>query len=122
MEPLNDANVELVGWIERDHYIWDTNMDWIVYVFGGHAWSSESDTWCGPVHETTCLDQSGHVVAWSPANAPAGTARPARPARPGRAARSGRPGRPGRPARPARPPMPVGGWSQLSFQAWAAGE
>ncbi len=71
MEPLYDSNVDLVGWIEPGWHIWDTNMDWVAYISGGHAWSSRSGSWRCPVHETTCLDRSGQVVAWSPVNAPA---------------------------------------------------
>jgi hypothetical protein len=84
MEPLYESNVNLVGWIEPGWHIWDTNMDWVAYISGGHAWSSGSGSWCGPVNETTCLDRSGQVVAMESGECPAGTGRPARPGRPGR--------------------------------------
>ena len=65
LHPLFDCNCELIGWIEPDCHIFDTNMNWIAYISGGHAWSSNSGNWIGPVNGTTCLDRSGSVFAWS---------------------------------------------------------
>lgn len=79
MEPLYDANVNLVGWIEPGHHIFDTNMNWLAYVAGDHAWSANGGNWCGPVVDaTTCLDRSGRVVgvesaSGSARNRPAGS-------------------------------------------------
>jgi hypothetical protein len=92
MEPLYESNVNLVGWIEPGWHIWDTNMDWVAYISGGHAWSSGSGSWCGPVNETTCLDRSGQVVAWESGECPGryGSSRKARTAGKARTARTAR--------------------------------
>ena len=122
MEPLYDASVSLVGWIEPGQHIFDTDMNWVAYIAGGHGWSAASGNWCGPVNLATCLDREGHVVAWTPAQQPQGTIRPVRPVRAVRAVRPVRPVRPVLPVRPGRPIPPIGGWSRLSFSEWVAGE
>ena len=109
MEPLFDENCELVGWMDPMRHIFDTDLNWVAYVSGGQAWSTETGNWCGPVPGLIYLNQSGRVVAWNPKERIADTARPARPARAARAAR---------PARPARPTCPAGGWSDHSFWVW----
>ena len=106
LKPLFDRNCELIGWIEPGKHIFNCNMDWIAYISRGHAWSSETGNWIGPVNELVCLDTSGKVIAWSTGSTIRGSARPARPAHPAR------------PARPARPVTPVGGWSNLSINEW----
>ena len=118
MYPLFNKDCDLVGWIDPMSHIFDTEMNWVAYLAGGHAWSSETGNWLGPVPGLICLDQSGHVVAWNPEEKIAGTARPARPARAARVARPARPARPANPARPARPATPAGGWAEISFWAW----
>lgn len=118
MEPLFDKNCELVAWIDPLNHIFDTEMKWIAYISGGHAWSAETGNWCGPVLGLICLDQSGKVVAWNPNEHIVGTAKPARPARAARVARPARPARPSRPARPARPATPTGGWSSQTIWEW----
>ena len=37
LHPLFDCNCELIGWIEPDCHIFDTNMNWIAYISAGHA-------------------------------------------------------------------------------------
>lgn len=120
MNQLRDSVNELVGWLDSGRHIFDTTMCWVAFVSSGHAWSASTGNWLGPVNELTCLDQSGYVVAWNPSQMPAGSPRPPRPPRAPRAPRPPRPGRPPRPRQAPLPPMPVGGWSSLSFEAWLA--
>ncbi len=120
MLAMFDRNSDLVGWMDPGRHIWDTDVNWIAYIAGGHAWSAATGNWLGPINGVNCLDHSGRVVAWNPAGTVAGTARPARPARAARAARPARPARPARLARPARPAVPAGGWSSLTFPAWVS--
>lgn len=118
MKPLFDKECELVGWIDPQHHIFKTDMDWVAFWAGGHAWSAESGDWLGPVRGLVCLDQAGRVVAWNPDARVAGTSRPTRPSRASRASRPSRPSRPSSPLRPSRPSTPSGGWSELSFWGW----
>lgn len=118
MEPLFDKDCELVGWIDPMRHIFDTDVNWVAYISNGHAWSSKTGNWLGPVLGLLCLDQAGKVVVWNPKEQVKGTARPARPARAARVARPARPAKPARPARPAIPATPTGGWSQGTFWAW----
>jgi len=37
MHPLFDKDCELVGWIDPMNHIFDTDMNWVAYVSGGHA-------------------------------------------------------------------------------------
>ena len=66
MEPLFDSDCELVGWLDPLRHIFDTDLNWVAFISVGHAWSSDSGNWLGPVPGLICLDQSGKVVAWSP--------------------------------------------------------
>lgn len=116
--PLFDKDCELVAWINPNKHIFDTSMNWVAYVSNGHAWSSETGNWLGPVRGLICLDQAGKPVAWHPKEKVSGTTRRARPARATRKARPPRPTRPARPARPTRPASPAGGWSSHSIYAW----
>lgn len=118
MEPLFDANCDLVGWIEPGEHIFDTDMNWVAYISNGHAWSSDTGNWLGPVNGFNCLDQEGRVVAWNPIQDVEGSMRPMRPMRPTRPMRPMRPMHPMRPMRPMRPMTPSGGWSQLSWNEW----
>jgi hypothetical protein len=34
---LYDSNVELAGWLDPGRHIFDTNMNWVAYISGGHA-------------------------------------------------------------------------------------
>lgn len=115
---LFDKDCDLVGWINPDSHIFNTDMDWVAYISNGHAWSAGNGNWLGPVKGLLCLDRNGKPVAWNPKEQITGTVKPATPARAARAARPARPARPATPARPARPPVPAGGWSPLSFYAW----
>ncbi|THV31193.1 4-fold beta flower protein [Rhizobium rosettiformans] len=118
MFALFNRNCELVGWIEPDEHIFDTDMNWVAYLSGGHGWSAATGNWLGPVDGLLCLDRSGRPVAWNPEERVEGTARPGRPSRAARAARPGRPARPARPSRPSRPATPAGGWSSETFSDW----
>jgi hypothetical protein len=118
MEPLFDENCELIGWIDPRSHIFDIDLNWVAYISRGHAWSTESGNWLGPVPGLICLDQYGCVVAWNPKEQVAGSPRPPRPPWAPRAPKPPRPPRPPQPPRPPRPPQPVGGWSDLSFRAW----
>lgn len=121
MFALFDKDCELVGWIKDtlDH-IFDTDMNWIAYIKNGHAWSANSNDWCGPVNGLTCLDQSGKVVAWNPKQKIKGQLKPIVPIRAIRAIRPVRPINPMRPIKPIKPITPIGGWSELSFPEWIA--
>ena len=118
LKPLFDKNSELIGWIEPGKHIFNHNMDWIAYISRGHAWSSKTGNWIGPVNDLVCLDTNGKVIAWSKGANIRGSVHPANPARATRAARPARPARPAMPARPAKPATPVGGWSNLSINEW----
>ncbi|WP_376786134.1 4-fold beta flower protein [Stutzerimonas kunmingensis] len=118
--PLFDKDCDLVGWILPGEHIFDTQLNWLAFITDGHAWSSVSGNWLGPVHDLLCLDGFGHPIAWNPANRVAGIGRPPRPPRAPKAPRPPRPASPPKPPRPARPATPVGGWSQFGFPAWAA--
>ena len=65
MEPLFDRNCELVAWIDPLRNIFDTDLNWVAYIRNGHAWSSDTGNWLGPVPGVLCLDQTGKVVAWN---------------------------------------------------------
>jgi len=118
MYSLFDKDCDLVGWIDPNRHIFDTNMNWVAYISGGHAWLAATANWLGPVRGLLCYDTNGRVVAWNPKEHVIGIPRPPRPARAARAARPARPTRPARPPRPARPATPSGGWSYLSFFSW----
>ena len=49
LKPLFDKNCKLIAWIEPNEHIFDTNMNWIAYISNGHAWSTKTNTWMGPV-------------------------------------------------------------------------
>ena len=117
---LFDEDCDLVGWIDPENHIYNTDMDWVAYLAYGHAWSAKTGNWLGLVDGLLCQDHGGHPVAWNPKERVSGSAAPARPASAARAARPARPARPAAPARPARPATPSGGWSSLSFHAWLA--
>jgi hypothetical protein len=116
--PLFDKDCDLVAWISPNAHIFDTDMNWVAYISNGHAWSSETGNWLGPVIGLLCLNQSGQPVAWNPKEGVKGTSRPSRPSRASRASRPSRPSSPSRPSRPSRPSTPSGGWAAESFFAW----
>lgn len=69
MFPLYDRDCDLVAWIKPNEHIFDTNMNWVGYIKSGHAWSSKTGNWLGPVNGLLCLNQQGKPVAWSPKEA-----------------------------------------------------
>src|SRR5947208_92396 len=81
MIALYDPEVLLVGWLEPDQHIFDTGMNWAAFISNGHAWSSQTGNWLGPIHGVNCLDRQGRVVAWSPAGPIEGTLAPITPIR-----------------------------------------
>src|SRR5258708_38275399 len=97
MFPLFDKDCDLVGWIEPGRHIFDETMSWRAYISHGHAWSSVTGNWLGPVIGLLCRDQSGRPAAWNPKESVSGSSPPAPPAKAARVRR---------PARPAPPPMP----------------
>jgi hypothetical protein len=103
VDPLFDKKCNLVGWIEPENHIFDLEMNWVAYLSGGHAWSSQTGNWLGPVNGMNCLDQEGRPVAWNPDETVEGSMRPMRPMRAMRAMRPMRPMRPMKPMRPMRP-------------------
>ncbi len=116
MEPLFDMDCELVGWVDVGRNVFNLDLEWVAYISHDHAWSAETSNWMGPVRGTVCMDEAGHVVAWSPGTPVSG----AKAAACSRAPRPPRPPRPPGPPRPPRPSTPIGGWSQLSFAGWLA--
>ena len=82
MTPLFDQHSQLVAWMSQGgRHIFGTDMQWLAYVSGGHAWSAETGNWLGSVPGFTCRDTNGHPVAWNPSNSVLGTPRPPRPQR-----------------------------------------
>lgn len=118
MHPLFDKDCELTAWIEPGRHIFDTTMNWVAFIHGGHVWSSETGNWLGPVSGMVCRDCAGRPLLWNPGQPVASSGRPAIPARAMRPMRPMIPMRPLRPARPARPGGPGGGWSQMTFLEW----
>ena len=115
LKPLFDKNCKLIAWIEPNEHIFDTNMNWIAYISNGHAWSTKTNTWMGPVKDMTCLDTNGKVFAWNPDCEIEGSIKPMRPMKP---MKPMRPMRPMRPMKPMRPMRPLGGWSSIHFEEW----
>ncbi len=59
MTPLFNKSCNHVAWMSNDgRYLFDTAMNWIPYISGGHAWSATSGNWMGGVVGYNCLDQS----------------------------------------------------------------
>ncbi len=52
-----------MGWLEPDRHIFALNMNWVAFLQDGHAWSSNTGNWLGPVDGFNCLDREGRVVA-----------------------------------------------------------
>lgn len=108
--PLFDKDCDLVAWIKPNEHIFGANMEWVAFISNGHAWSSKSGNWLGPVSGLLCKDTSGKPVLWNPKERVTGTEKPAKPAKAAKAAK---------PVKPARPATPAGGWSSESYFAWS---
>lgn len=65
MTPLFTPDCVLVGWLEDNEHIFDTNLNWVAFVDDGHAWSANACHWLGPVNDGCLLDTLGKVVAFS---------------------------------------------------------
>lgn len=48
LHPIFDKDCDLVGWVQPNCHICDTDMNWAAYIINGHAWSSDSGNWLGP--------------------------------------------------------------------------
>ena len=118
MLPLFDRNGDLVGWIDGGRHIYDENLDWRAYVIDGHAWSSNTGNWLGPVVDETCLDKNGHPVTWTPGQSFGDLSQLQRPPRASRIPRPPRPRLPTHMTRPAAHGAPPGGWSDQLFHQW----
>ena len=118
MIPLFDSESELVGWFDGELYVYDTDMNWVAFIAGDHAWSSETGEWLGPLHGLTFLDQAGKPVAWSTKQAPSGTLPPLRPLTPLMPLAPLTPLTPLTPLQPLQPLTPLGGWSDMTWQDW----
>ena len=118
LQPLFNKNGDLIGWLDPEKHIFDTNMEWIAYLSNGHAWSSATGNWMGPINGFVCLDTEGKVIAWNPNGKIQGTIRPISPLRAIRSIQPIRPIKPISPIRPIRPITPLGGWSNLSIFEW----
>ena len=118
MFPLFSPMCDLVGWVEPDEHIFDPSMQWVAYIAHGHAWSSATNNWLGPVHGLTCLDHHGHPVAWNDEDGPDGQMAAIKPLSPLRPLTPLKPLKPFSPLKPLRPLTPLGGWSKLTFSAW----
>lgn len=118
MEPLFNKDSELVGWMDSSLHIFDTNLNWVAYIYGGHAWSVIDDNWCGTVSGLICLDQEGHTVAWSTKDSITDGEKPVKPSRVVRPSSPVKPEQPLSPLKPIIPLRPDGGWSELSFNRW----
>ena len=118
MEALFNSHTKFVGWIYRDKYILDADLNWVAFIDHDHAWSAKTVHWLGPMDGLNCLDCFGHPVAWHPSlriralPSRAMTVTPKVPASPAKqASRTS-------PATPATPETPVGGWSRMTWSQW----
>ncbi len=119
MEALFDQTCELVGWMDRGTYIYDTEMHWVAFIFNRHAWSVKTGNWLGPVHGTICLDHRGCVVAWHSRYDMYGGTVPIRPLKPIlQPAPPVTPDKPPTLPKPTAPNRPPTGWSELAWLDW----
>ena len=65
--PLFDKSSNHAAWMSNDgRNLFDTRMNWIAYISGGHAWSASSGNWMGSVSGFNCRDRSGRPVLGIP--------------------------------------------------------
>lgn len=114
--PLFDKDTNLVGWISQEvEHIFDTGMNWVGYIEGGHVWRSADDMWVGPIVSGNIHDTQGHAIAWSQSSI-AARLPPMTPLTPLRPLTPLKPLKPLNPLRPLKPLTPLGGWSDASFE------
>ncbi len=118
LTPLFSPACDLVGWMQRDAFVFDVDMAYVAFLAGGHAWSARSGLWIGPAIGPHLFDIHGRPVAWNPGEPLRGFGRPLRPVNVVRAVSPVRPPQPVTPARPLTAPALPGGWSPLSFAEW----
>lgn len=119
LEALFDKYINHVGWIDRDGYIFDVDLNWVAYVHNETVWSKEKMQWIGKVNGVICMDKDGRVVAWGigqrVAGDPSVQKRPKSvPPLPEAPTGLLRPQIPS----PPIPAMPLMGWSTLTFDEW----
>lgn len=67
MISLFDQNTDLVAWLDNGaRHLFDTDMNWLAYVSGGHLWSAATGNWLGPLRvqrfSTKRGDLSGGIL------------------------------------------------------------
>jgi hypothetical protein len=66
MIPLFDKDAVQVGWASDDFGdIFNFEMDWVGFTFGGDAWRVSDVAWVGPIIERNIYDRSGAPIVWS---------------------------------------------------------
>ncbi|MDQ6434592.1 hypothetical protein RB623_11090 [Mesorhizobium sp. LHD-90] len=118
LTPLFSPGCDLVGWMQPQKFLFDTDMAYAAFIANGHAWSARSGRWIGPVIGPHVFDLDGRPVAWNPDAPLRGFGRPLRPVNVVRAVSPVRPAKPVAPMRPLTAPSLPGGWSQFSFAEW----
>ncbi len=122
LQALFDRYCTHVGWLERDRYIFDKDLNWVAFMDEGTAWSTDLLSWIGKVNGTICLDKEGRVVAWGIGQRVTGD--PSIQKKPKVTPRLPEPPtgmlRPQIPSPPI-PAMPLLGWSPKSFSEWLQG-
>jgi len=121
LQALYDKSCSLVGYIEKDRYIFDADMNWIAHIDRNQGWSATTNEWLGPVNGLICLDRRGLVVSWGagqkligdPYNHRKPNPTPRIPSPPQSYLRPMN-------STPPLPAAPIGGWSSLSFTQWIA--
>lgn len=119
LHALFDRYCSHVGWIDRDRYIFDVDMNWAAFIDHGTVWSKNKLSWIGKADGVVCLDKDGRVVAWGIGQRIAGDPTlqkkpkivPKLPEEPTGMLRPQVPS-------PPIPPMPILGWSNYSFDQW----
>ncbi|TJY40769.1 hypothetical protein E5161_16625 [Cohnella pontilimi] len=120
LQALYDRYCTHVAWLERNRYIYDTDMNWLAFIHNKHqVWTKGTVRWAGTINGVICLDQEGKVVAWGVGQKIAGDPSiqkkpkyvPKQPPEPAGVLRPLLPN-------PPIPGTPLLGWSPLTFEEW----
>jgi hypothetical protein len=122
IQALYDRYCSHVAWLDRDQFLFDTEMNWVAFIHNKQVWSKETLHWLGPINGVICMDKEGKVLAWGTGQKLMGDLSLHRkpkiiPRLPEVPAPILRPLL----QTPPIPGTPLAGWSDISFDEWLKG-